>query len=386
VIAVDIAVLGGGPAGAATACALAAAGREVMLLERAAAPRHKVCGEFLSVETVTCLMRLGIDPKALDAPPIDRLSLWTPAGGAVAALPFRALSLSRFRLDQAILERAAMLGAAVRQGVWVRAAEPLKTGWQLRCGGGEIIRCRILVLATGKRTLRGMADGRDGSLVGLKMHLRLPGEITRALAGQIELFLFGGGYAGLELVEGGVANLCLLLPGSVVAGIGSGWVTLRDFLAATVPGLAQRLDGAAPLWEKPCAVVCPAGGHLYRGSPGAENPLYPVGDRLAHIPPFTGDGLAIALCSAASAAEHICRGRLPAAYLAEMRRRTASALGVAGAVSRFAANRAGRALLMKIARRAPRLLQTIARQTRMPLAAAGSPCAALSSAARPENI
>lgn len=377
-ISVDIAVLGGGPAGAATACAFATAGREVLLLERAAAPRHKVCGEFLSVETVTCLMRLGIDPRALGAPPIDRLSVWTPAGCGAAVLPFRALSLSRFRLDQAILDRAAMVGAAVWRGVSVRAAEPLKTGWQLRCSGGETIRCRILVLATGKRALRAIPDGRDGSMVGLKMHLQLPGAITGALVGQIELFFFERGYAGLELVEDGVANLCLLLPASVMAGIGSGWNRLRDFLTSRVSALSRRLDGAAPLWEKPYAVVCPAGGYLHPGSPGAGNPLYPVGDRLAHIPPFTGDGLAIALHSAASAAGHIFRGGTPAAYLADMRRRTASAICLASAISRLASNRVGSMMLIGLARHAPGLLQMIARRTRLPHAALGSPWAALS--------
>lgn len=383
-ISVDVAVLGGGPAGAATACALAAAGREVLVLERAAAPRHKVCGEFLSVETVACLARLGIDPKALGASPIDRLSLWAPAGGSAAALPFRALSLSRFRLDQAILDRAARQGAAIWQGVSVRTAEPLQNGWQLRCGGGETIRCRILVLATGKRAPRGMADGREGAMVGLKMHLTLAAEITRTLRGQIELFLFGHGYAGLELVEDGVANLCLLLPASVVAGIGSGWNPLRDFLTSMVPDLARRLDGAAPLWVKPCAVVCPAGGHLHRGSPGAENPLYPVGDRLAHIPPFTGAGLAIALCSAAAAAERICRGGSPAAYLADMRRRTASAMHVASAISRLAANRVGSMMLISVARHAPGLPRTIARRTRLPLPAAARSARLRSSPARTE--
>lgn len=365
-IAVEIAVLGGGPAGAATACALAARGQEVLLLERAAGPRHKVCGEFLSIETLASLTHLGIDPKALGASPVDRLAVSTPSGCCDAALPFRALSLSRFRLDQAILDRAAMLGAAVRQSVPVRIVEPLNTGWQLRCGGGETIRCRILVLATGKRALRGMVDGRDGSRVGLKMHLRLTAKAAQTLAGRVELFLFRCGYAGLELVEDGVANLCLLLPAGVAADIGPGWTALCDFLTTTAPDLARRLDGAAALWERPRAVVCPAGGHLRRELPGPENPLYPVGDRLAHVPPFTGDGLAIALHSAAAAAEHICRNGSPAAYLAEMRRRIAPALCVAGAVSRLAASRVGSLMLISLGRRAPGLLQTIARRTRLP--------------------
>lgn len=55
-------IVGGGPAGSATASGLAALGRDVVLIERTAKPHNKVCGEFLSVETQTQLQRLGVDP------------------------------------------------------------------------------------------------------------------------------------------------------------------------------------------------------------------------------------------------------------------------------------------------------------------------------------
>src|SRR4051794_15299892 len=73
--AVETIVVGGGPAGAATACRLAAAGRDVVLLERAAGPHHKVCGEFLSIETQAILRRLGVDPLAHGAVPVDRVAI-----------------------------------------------------------------------------------------------------------------------------------------------------------------------------------------------------------------------------------------------------------------------------------------------------------------------
>ncbi|HTQ82284.1 MAG TPA: FAD-dependent oxidoreductase, partial [Pseudolabrys sp.] len=64
---VETVVVGGGPAGAATACGLAAAGREVLLIERTDGPHHNVCGEFLSIETQAQLRRLEIDPLTLGA-------------------------------------------------------------------------------------------------------------------------------------------------------------------------------------------------------------------------------------------------------------------------------------------------------------------------------
>src|SRR4029077_5823688 len=100
-------IVGGGPAGSATASGLAALGRDVVLIERQAKPHNKVCGEFLSVETQTQLQRLGVDPSALGAVPVEQVALYSSSRSVTSALPFRALSLSRYRLRAALLPLAA---------------------------------------------------------------------------------------------------------------------------------------------------------------------------------------------------------------------------------------------------------------------------------------
>src|SRR5260370_40731603 len=65
-------IAGGGPAGSATACGLAALGRDVVLIERTAEPHHNVCGEFLSVATQTQLQRVGVDLSEPGAVPIGQ--------------------------------------------------------------------------------------------------------------------------------------------------------------------------------------------------------------------------------------------------------------------------------------------------------------------------
>jgi flavin-dependent dehydrogenase len=367
--AVEIAVVGGGPAGAATACGLAASGQEVVLIERTAGPQHKVCGEFISGETRAYLARLGVEPSNLGAVDIDRLSIMAASRRAVVRLPFSACSLSRLRLDEAILKRAEDHGAVLWRGTRVLSAAKEKTRWVLYCSGGRSLRCKELVVATGKSALRGINDARDRSLVGLKIHLQPSGTATRELAGQVQLFLVDEGYVGLELVEGGIANLCLVLPASTVAQIGPGWASLRRYLALCNPFLAQRLETLLPLWERPLAIVCPRAGYIGKTRLSLNNSFYPVGDRLAHIPPFTGDGLAIALSSAALAVEHLCRDLAPRAYLYRAIRSTKPALRVATLLSRVAAGSKGQSMVMRTASRAPGLIRVLARHTRMPLAA-----------------
>jgi flavin-dependent dehydrogenase len=371
---VETVVVGGGPAGAGVACGLAAAGREVVLLERDGAPHHKVCGEFLSIETQVHLLQLGVDAAALGAAPIGQVSIHSSTRSVSTALPFRGLSLSRYRLDDALLDAARQSGAEVRCGVAVRSVAPAGDAWIVQRDDGDALHCRHLVLATGKTGVRGIADARAGAMVGLKMHLRPSDDVARALEGRVELFFLDRSYIGLELVEDGIANLCFLLPRETVARLGPGWAALCVHLVAGMPALAERLDGAVPVWDKPLAVVCPAGGYVHRAEgEGAAKAaaMYRVGDRFAHIPPFTGDGLAIALTTAALAVGHILEGRPPEAYEAAARRLTGRAVRLAGLMAALAGTRSGRNVLIRTAGWAPFLVGNIARRTRMPLPVKG---------------
>lgn len=361
-IRVDTMVIGGGPAGSAAACGLARDGHDVMLIERTATPHHKVCGEFLSADTQILLQRLGVDALALGAAPVAEIALYTCSRSLTSTLPFRGLSLSRYRLDAALMQQAQFSGAQLHRGVAARAVRREASGWSVVCDNGHTIGCRNLVVATGKLGLRGIDDKRDHSRVGMKMHLRPSSALHRTLEGRVELYFLNAGYAGLELVEDGVANLCMVLPRETTGRSGAIWPVLRDRLTTALPELAKRLADAEPLWEKPQAVACPGGGHLHHESDAAA---YRVGDRLAHIPPFTGDGLAIALGSAALAVEHIRRGLSPDRYLAAARDLTAGPIQLASVISRLASHRFSRNLMIAAAARSPALIGSIVRRTRL---------------------
>lgn len=244
---VETIIVGGGPSGSAAACSLAAAGREVVLLERSAGPHHKVCGEFLSIETQAILRQLGVDPLAHGAVPVDSVGIHVGRRQMTAQLPFRALSLSRRTFDQALLLRAREAGADVRTGVAVQGVSREGDVWTVRCDDGQTLQSRNLILATGKQGLRGIQDHRDGSLVGLKMHLRLRDASRTALDRRVDLFMLDRSYVGLELVEGGVANLCLVMRRELAQQVGSGWPALRAHLVDVSPQLASHLESAEPL-------------------------------------------------------------------------------------------------------------------------------------------
>jgi flavin-dependent dehydrogenase len=360
----DALIVGGGPAGGALAAALAGAGRSVVLLERETGPHDKVCGEFLSREAVLYLNALGIDPAALGACRIHSLRLSAGTGVAAVKLPFTALSLSRRALDHALLKRAAEAGADVRLGARVQALEGDDGAWRARLSGGGEVQGQAAFLATGKHDLRGWSrpEGLQPDLIGFKMHMRLSASEAAELAGHVELTLFRGGYAGLEPVEGGRANLCLLVRRSRYAALGQQWDALMDAMRTDNALLARRLEGAEPCWERPLAIYSIPYGHVRRTGDGP----WRLGDQAAVIPSFAGDGMSIALHSARLAATYFINGETAAAYQRRMARDVGTAVRAATLLSQLSVHAPGRALIGWGASRLPRIMASVAALTRVP--------------------
>ena len=120
--AVDVAVVGAGPAGTSTAIHLARAGRRVVVLDKATFPRDKCCGDGLTAGALRTLERLGLDPS--DVPswqPVDDVVVRSPSGREVVfPLPrgqgaFAAVA-RRTDLDAALVALARDAGATVLEG------------------------------------------------------------------------------------------------------------------------------------------------------------------------------------------------------------------------------------------------------------------------------
>ena len=196
---VDNLVIGGGLAGSMVAIRLADAGRKVTLLEKETFAHHKVCGEFLSREAVEYLRQVGIDPLELGAATIRSVRLCSKRRVVETALPFIALSLSRFTLDEAMISRAAERGCDVRRGVFVDRLTTQDSLWFARLRDKKSLCGQTVFLANGKHDLHGWERSSAGQndLVAFKLHWQLERAQTDALREFIEIFLFCGGYAGL---------------------------------------------------------------------------------------------------------------------------------------------------------------------------------------------
>lgn len=360
-----IRVAGGGPAGAMAAALLARAGRRVTVYERDRGPADRLCGEFVSREAQHSLASLGIDAEALGAEPIPAVRLVRGDRVAEARLPFRGLGLSRRAMDAALLGRAEALGATVRRGCAVRAF----SAGTLELDGGAL-ETPTLLLATGKHDLRGArrAPAREPEpLIGFKTHLRLAPGPSAALRGHVEVLLFRDGYAGLQRIEGGVANLCLLVRRERFDRLGRRWDALLEDLGRECPHLLRRLDGARALMDRPLSVFRVPYGHVHAPGPADPPGVFRLGDQAAVIPSFCGDGISIALHSGAVAAGVLLRGGDAAAYHRRMRADVLRPVRLASVL--YGLGRAAPALVAAACRAMPALMRATAALTRVPDAA-----------------
>lgn len=262
-------IAGGGLAGLSIGIALRKAEVPVVVSEAARFPRHRVCGEFLSGVTPETLRALGIE-DCLDDAQVLSTTTWYDRRGRIfsAVLPSPARGISRYRLDERLAVLFREVGGDFREGDRLPAAALEDEG---------------VVLATGR------APEKDSVWLGLKAHL--PGFETES---DLEMHLGAEGYVGLSRVEGdrvNVAGLFKLRPGLKAKGPDA---LLAYTAACGLRSLAARMEAIPPDPES-CLGVSSFGFGIKSRREGTGLRL---GDRRAIIPPFTGNGMSMALESA----------------------------------------------------------------------------------------
>ncbi len=327
----DVVVVGAGPAGAASAVFLAERGHAVILLDKAAFPRPKICGEYLSPEAARVLDRLDV-LKAVDAAGAQALRgmrITAPDGTVLDGVyptegPWRgfrdhALAVPREVLDRLLVERARAL-VDVRERH--RVTGLLREGGRVagvhaeREDGARVeMRARLVVGADGRASVVARALGlvRPHRLRRLALIQHVSG--IDGLGNRGEIYVDPPDYSILNPVAPGLVNLSLVVPLAHAAPYRG---RMETFLAARLKQLRYlptRLAGMRA--EGPLRVMGPL---AYRVREPRADGVVLVGDAAGFYDPFTGEGLYTALRSAELLAEvadpALKRGDVAAAALA----------------------------------------------------------------------
>lgn len=387
----DAVVIGAGPAGSAAAILLASAGWSVALVERQRFPRRKVCGECLAASNLPLLQALGVG-EAFDAcagPELRQVTLLRGDRSVTADLPAAdherypwGRALGRETLDTLLLEQARAAGATVLQPWSVQAI----------LGGAGAWRCEV-------RAVDSAALRRLHAPIVIDAHGSwedLPSERSqrRLARGAADLFAFKANFTGSSLREG-VINVLALDGGYGGMVIADGGVTTvaccvrrnrLGELRRAAPGL--RAGDAVEAWlQRECEGIRQALRGARRDGPWlASGPLDPgvrvdagdaifrIGNAAGEAHPILGEGMSMALQSAALLCSHllarqpgapapaeVLQAELQRRYAADWRREFVPRLRLAAAFAHVAMRPHSAGALMALARSWPGLLTRGAR-------------------------
>jgi flavin-dependent dehydrogenase len=296
----DLIVVGGGPAGCAATITAARCGAKVLQLERGRFPRHKVCGEFVSAESLSLLRQLiGEDAShsVASAPTLAEVRIFMNGVKLVGRISPPAASITRFDLDYALWRSAIQTGVDARENCVVQAVDG--AGPFVVRTAEQVFEAKAVVSAAGRwsnltsPTVRACAA--NERWVGVKAHFR-----EAHPSSGVDLYFFDGGYCGVQNVPslppdgGSVVNASAMVRADVAK-------TLPEVFRAH-PGLSERSRN----WEPVTAPVSTSPLVFHKPEPLYDGVLQ-AGDAATFVDPFIGDGISLGLRSGALAAECLVR-------------------------------------------------------------------------------
>lgn len=295
----DLAVIGGGPAGTSAAIAAARAGASVLLLERGKLPRQRVCGEFVSAESLSLLGDLLNTSELLDhALRIPEARLFFD--GHVVATPVepQAASIARLDLDIALWNSANHTGVAAK----------LHTSVEKVAGSGPFtlvtsigtFGARAVINATGRwsnlltQSASKPDNEKNSRWLGVKAHFA-----ESEPHSSVDLYFFEGGYCGVQPVRltttdstEGRVNACAMVRSAVARSLSE--------VFSMHAALKERSENWQPLGDS--VTTSPL---IFREPNPVQNAVLLAGDSAGFVDPFVGDGISLALRSGALAAQSL---------------------------------------------------------------------------------
>lgn len=343
-----MAIIGGGLAGLALSIQLASVGRSVVLVEKETYPFHKVCGEYISLESWSFLISLGLPLDTLQLPIIDTLLL-TSAGGKsfTTRLPLGGFGISRYALDAALAKLALEKGVALLEGT--RAEEVSFDGlFSLRLSAAKesasrTLRAKVCCGAYGKRSnldvkwKRGFlfrGDRRLENYIGVKYHIH-----AKWKDNIIGLHNFREGYCGISKIEGDRYCLCYMTKAEELKKSGNQISKLEENVLSQNPFLKSILTQGARDEAFPITISQIS----FSKKTQVENGVLMLGDAAGMIAPLCGNGMSMALHSSKLAAQVInqflngtvTRLEMETQYRRQWRARFARRLLVGRGIQRF---------------------------------------------------
>jgi menaquinone-9 beta-reductase len=291
----DVIIAGGGLAGLALSIQLTRSGYSVALLEKETYPYHKVCGEYISLESWNFLEELGLPLSDWNLPIVRQLFVSAPDGNSIThELPLGGFGISRYKLDAAMAGIARSEGVELRESVKVTDMRFERSMFTVQTSDGVLF-SKIACATYGKRSnldikwRRAFTQKRSDRLnnyVGVKYHVR-----TDIPPDMIALHNFRDGYCGISRIEDGKCCLCYITTARNLRESGNSIPEMERMILRQNPFLEKIFSSANFLFPHPVTISQIS----YERRTRVEDHILFIGDAAGMIPPLAGNGMSMAL-------------------------------------------------------------------------------------------
>lgn len=294
----DVAIAGGGLAGLALSIQLADRGHSVVLFEKERYPFHKVCGEYISIESWDFLESLGLPLSSLSLPKIEMLALSAPNGRRlITRLPLGGFGISRFKIDALLASIAKQKGVLLLEETKVQEVTYKGDFFQVTCqngGGRHFFKARACCGAFGKRSnldvkwQRNFIQEKHSSInnfIGVKYHVQVNWPPDT-----IGLHNFEDGYCGISKIEEEKYCLCYLTTATNLKKHQSSIPAMEQSILFRNPHLKEIFTHCKILPGFPLAISQIS----FSSKSQVENGVLLLGDAAGTITPLCGNGMSMA--------------------------------------------------------------------------------------------
>jgi len=299
------AIIGGGLAGLSLSILLSKAGYKTILFEKEKYPFHKVCGEYISLESWNFIEKLGLELSNLSLPIIKKLIVSSPNGNTITTnLDLGGFGISRFFLDNELKKIALEKGVIIYEETKVTDVLFADEIFTVKYNGGEVF-SKIVAGSFGKRSnldvkwKRNFINQKTDKLnnyIGVKYHVKI-----NLPADTIALHNFENGYCGVSKIENGVSCLCYLTTAENLKNNHNSIKEMEKNILFKNPFLKEIFTESEFVFKEPVTISQIS----FDKKDQIENHILMLGDSAGMVTPLCGNGMSMALHSSKIAYENI---------------------------------------------------------------------------------
>lgn len=367
----DVAIIGGGLAGLSLSIQLKQAGLNVALFEKEQYPFHKVCGEYISLESWDFIESLGVPLSTMNLPIIKKLVVSSPDGNQLYHdLPLGGFGISRYTLDNTLKNIAVAHGVALYDNCKVNAVLFARDQFNIETTLGRF--CSTVCCGSfGKRSnldrrlKRGFITQKKNRLnnyVGVKYHVK-----ANLPADTIGLHNFKNGYCGISKIEGDKYCLCYLTKAANLKYNNNSIPAMERHVLYKNKLLKKIFEESEMIYQSPITISQIS----FSKKSQVEEHILLLGDAAGMITPLCGNGMSMALHSSKMAAvvieafvnEKISRRQMETWYARRWRRTFANRLGAGRMIQNMFGKIWVTNMFVSFMKKFPRLTKALIRKT-----------------------